>query len=282
MKLSPLVAPALVIAGAVLGYGYYASVDRVDRLDADDVRAIIDETLSAQEPARMNTADLDPAVLNPMIEDFLVSDPRVLERVSIALRDEMEAEARATERILIARYEDQIFNDPDGIVVGNPDGDVTLVEMFDYNCGYCRQSLPELLQLVDEDPNLKVILREFPILSQGSMDAARISLAVSRTDADYFTFHQKVYASRGAVDAAAALAVATEMGLNAINLQLSASEGSIQEAVERSYALAQALDVSGTPTFIIGDEIVRGAVGIDALRDKIANVRECGSTACGT
>jgi protein-disulfide isomerase len=223
---------------------------------------------------------IDADTLNPMIEEYLLKNPRILQRVSAALDEEIKAAEAEQARVAIAEQQAEIYDDPDHIVIGNPNGDVTLVEMFDYNCGYCRQALPDLAQLIDEDPNLKVILKEFPILSQESVDAARVAIIVGESDADYWTFHQKLFTSRGRVDGKTALAAAEEVGLNPVNIQLEMGTPRIDAILQKSYALANALSVSGTPTFILGDEIIPGAVGVNALRDRIANIRACGKTVC--
>jgi protein-disulfide isomerase len=128
-------------------------------------------------------------------------------------------------------------------------GDVTLVEMFDYNCGYCRTAVPDMAALIAEDPNLKIILKEFPILS-------------------------------GVIDAGAALSAAEAVGGNRVAMMIDMNKSTIGDTLQKSYELAEALNVSGTPTYIIGDELIPGAIGLEALKKKIANVRACGSTVC--
>jgi protein-disulfide isomerase len=250
-------------------------------LTDDNVRGLIAAALAEREAARLQShAALDPDVLNPMIEEFLVSNPRVLQRVSAALDAEIKAAEAEQAKAAIASLRDEIYDDADHVVLGNPNGDVILVEMFDYNCGYCRQAVPDLATLLAEDPNLKVILKEFPILSQGSMDAARVAVAVAQSGGDYWQFHQKLFSSRGQVTGESALAAAQELGMSRVNLELEAGTAKVEEIIDRSYAIARGLGVGGTPTYIIGDEIIPGAVGLDALRQRIASMRECGRTDC--
>lgn len=223
---------------------------------------------------------LDAATINPMIEDYLLKNPRILQRVSEALNAELTAEKVAQTKSALAELRPVIYDAPDQIILGNPNGDVTLVEMFDYNCGYCRQALPDLAALLDEDKNLKVILKEFPILSQGSIEAARVAIQVADTDVDYWTFHQALFTSRGQVDKAAALKAASDLGLNPISLEMGMGTPKVNEVLQASYKIADGLQITGTPTFIIGDEIIPGAIGLDALKQRIANMRECGATIC--
>lgn len=250
-------------------------------LTGDAVKALIAAALAERDAAiPQSHAALDAETLNPMIEDYLLSNPRILQRVGEALQREISVAEAERARAAIASMHAEIYEDPDQVVVGNPNGDVTLVEMFDYNCQYCRQALPDLATLIAEDPNLKVVLKEFPILSQESIDAARIGVLVSEADVDYWTFHQQLFTSRGQVTLKTALDAAAGLGLNPIELQLEASTPRVTAIIDKSYAIARQLNVSGTPTYIIGDEIIPGAVGIDELRQRIASMRECGRTDC--
>lgn len=283
----------LIVAG-VAGYFVYTSrpvaepaveVAAAPALDESQVRAIVAEMIAAREAeltARdpISTAEMDPTILNPMIEDYLMGDPSILQRMSDKLEEETRVAEAAAAKQAIATMQDAIFNDPDHVVVGNPEGDVTLVEMFDYNCGYCRGALPDLVTLMAEDPNLKVILKEFPILSKDSVDAARVAVLVSKEPVDYWTFHQTLFSSRGAVTAQTALDAAQSLGLSPVQLQLEMESEEVTKVIQKSYDIAKALNVNGTPTYIIGDEIIPGAIGIDELRSRIANMRECGATVC--
>lgn len=150
-------------------------------------------------------------------------------------------------------------------MLGNPNGDVTLVELFDYNCGYCRSALPDLATLMAEDPNLRIILKEFPILSQGSVDAAKVAVVVGRDKSvDYWTFHQKLFTSRGQITKDTALAAAKELGLNPVTVGLETEAPEIDRILARSFQIAQGLNVTGTPTYIIGNEVIPGAIGLDS------------------
>lgn len=253
-------------------------------LDKSAVETIVADFL-ANEP-RQNTpdatavAELDPTKLNPMIESYLMDNPSILQRVSDKLTAEVAARRKEETRTQLVALKSAIYDEPNKIVLGNPNGDVTLVEMFDYNCGYCRQALPDLATLMDEDPNLRVILKEFPILSQGSVEAARVAVQVSEAKVDYWTFHQTLFTSPGKVDKAVALKAASSLGLNPITLEMGMNTPAVAEVIDKSYKLADQLKITGTPTYIIGDEIIPGAVGIDVLRTRIANMRACGSTDC--
>lgn len=250
-------------------------------LTDEAVRSLIAAALAEREAARPQShASIDAETINPLIENYLLSNPRILQRVSAALDQEIRTAEAERARAAIASMQAEIFEDPDHVVLGNPNGDVTLVEMFDYNCGYCRQALPDLATLLAEDPNLKVILKEFPILSPESVAAARVGVLVAKSDADYWQFHQRLFTGRGQVTREAALAAATAVGLNRVNLELEMETPKVTAVIDKSYEIARGLGVSGTPTYILGDEVIPGAIGLDALRERIANMRACGKTVC--
>lgn len=274
-----LVALVGILAGAL---GYSVLDKPAPQTDAVAVRAIVDEALAARDAAQppQAVAAIDPAELNPLIEDYLMSDPKILQRMSVALDSTLQSEQRQQATTAIAAMRDKIFNDPDQVVLGNPDGDVTLVEFFDYNCGYCRSALPDLATLLAEDSNLRVVLKEFPILSNESIDAARIAVLVGKADVDYWAFHEALFSSRGQVDKGVALTAASELGLSPVNLEMQMGEPRVSQAIQTSYEIAKALNITGTPTYIIGNEIIPGAIGIDELRSRIANMRECGEAQC--
>lgn len=270
---------------ALLGVGlaWVATRPIAPALDEAAVRAIVSDVLAEQQAeAAQSVATLDPQTLNPMIESYLMGNPRILQDMSEKLQAEIETAKAEQARTALASMQAAIYEDPDHVVLGNPNGDVTLVEMFDYNCGYCRSAMPDLATLIAEDPNLKVILKEFPILTEGSIEAAKVAVAFSKTDGDYWTFHEKLFTARGQIDGETALKAAQEAGGNRVTLALEMVTPEVSAVIEKSYKLAQALNITGTPTYIIGDELIPGAIGVDALRQRIANMRACGKTVCDT
>ena len=279
------------VAGLLAGALGYAVVNQPQaQTDAVAVRAIVEQVLAEQaalsaaapleEPEVETTATIDPTVLNPMIEQYLLSDPKLLQRMSTALEETLRSEETERTTAAMATMQDKIFNAPDQVVLGNPEGDVTLVEFFDYNCGYCRAALPDMAALLAEDPNLRIVLKEFPILSNESIDAARIGVLVGQSDAEYWDFHQALFTSRGKVDKSVALAAAQDLGLSPVELELQMGSDSVAQTIQSSYEIAQALGITGTPTYIIGNEIIPGAIGVDELRARIADMRACGKSQC--
>ncbi len=281
-----LVALAGILAGAL---GYSVLHQPAPQTDTAAVTALIDQALTqydakrlaeAEAAAPVEVAGIDPAEINPLIESYLMSDPKILQRMSVALDTTLQAEEREQATAAIASMQDAIFNDPGQVVLGNPDGDVTLVEFFDYNCGYCRNALPDLAALLAEDPQLRVVLKEFPILSNASIDAARVAVLVGKSDVDYWSFHEALFTSRGQVDKQVALAAAADLGLSPVALELDMGTEAVSQTIQTSYEIARALNITGTPTYIIGNEIIPGAIGVDELRARIANMRACGESQC--
>lgn len=278
----------IVLAGALAVAILALAVSLIARpapgLDEDRVRAIVGDMISANADAqisqRMSTGPIDRAMLDPMIESYLTANPQILDTMAKALSNQKRIAQLQESKAAIAALHDEIFDDPNQVVLGNPDGDVTLVELFDYNCGYCRSAVPDMAQLLADDPKLRIVLKEFPILSQGSVDAARIAVAAHREGVDYWDFHTAMFSNRGQNDEASAVAVAQKLGLNAMQIKLDAAGKAVSDEIQKSYNIAQTLKINGTPSYIIGDEIINGAVGLDRLKERIANMRACGSTIC--
>ena len=182
----------------------------------------------------------------------------------------------------ITQNADAIFNSPRQVVLGNKDGDVTFVEFFDYNCGYCKRAMTDMLDLMKADPKLKVVLKEFPVLSQGSVEAAQVAVAVRMQDPTgkkYLDFHQKLLGGRGQADKARALAAAKEAGVDMAKLDKDIASPEVRATLEENYKLAESMGMNGTPSYVIGKQVVVGAVGVDTLREKIG-VARCGKATC--
>ena len=206
------------------------------------------------------------------IEAYLRANPQVLiESVEAFQRNQEVAAANELKSIVRERRE-EIFNDPLSPVLGNPNGDVTLVEFFDYNCPYCRKVPAVLAEAQKADNGLKIVLKEFPILGPGSEYAARAALA-SQKQGKYRDFHEALMAHSAAIDETSTLEIARRVGLDIDRLQKDMEDPAIAEALGRNLALAGDLRINGTPSFIIGDEIVRGLTDLATLQKHIAGTR---------
>ena len=206
--------------------------------------------------------------IETIVRNYLLAHPEVLE----------EAMAELSKRQAAAEAEKHQA----GVVLGNKDGDVTFVEFFDYNCGYCKRAMADMLDLMKTDPKLKVVLKEFPVLSQGSVEAAQVAVAVRMQDPTgkkYLDFHQKLLGGRGAADKARAMAAAKEAGLDTARIEKDLASPEVRATIEENFKLAEAMGMNGTPSYVIGQQVVIGAVGLDNLREKIG-VARCGKATC--
>jgi protein-disulfide isomerase len=217
-----------------------------------------------------------------IIRDYIVNHPEVLQE-AIAELDKRQAAADLEKaKTAIASNAETLFNSNRQVVLGNPSGDVTMVEFFDYNCGFCKRALPDMLSLMKDDPKLKVILKEFPVLGPGSVEAAKVAVAVRMQDKSgkkYLEFHQKLLGGRGQADKARALAVAKEVGMDMKRVDADMASDEVKVSLEETLKLGETLGLNGTPSYIIGTDVVIGAVGLDALRSKVSTAR-CGKAVC--
>ncbi len=207
-----------------------------------------------------------------IIKSYLVAHPEVLQDAMDALDKQQKQADAAKARETIKNNNATIFNSPHQVVLGNPQGNVTVVEFFDYNCAFCKRALPDMLTLLKTDPNLKFVLKEFPVLGPGSVEAAHVAVAAHMQDPTgkkYIEFHQKLLGGRGPADKARALAVAKEVGFDMTRLEKDMDSDEVKTTIDENMKLADALGVSGTPTYVVGDEVVVGAVGLDDLKQKI-------------
>jgi len=217
-----------------------------------------------------------------IVKEYLVSHPEVLQD-AIAELDKRQAAADIEKaKAAVAGNTETLFNSSRQVVLGNPAGDVTMVEFFDYNCGFCKRALADMLALMKDDPKLKVILKEFPVLGPGSIEAAKVAVAVRMQDKSgkkYLDFHQKLLGGRGQADKARALAVAKDVGMDMKRLETDMASEEATASLQESLKLGEALTLNGTPSYVIGTDVVIGAVGVDALRSKISTAR-CGKAVC--
>ena len=209
------------------------------------------------------------------VKDYLLSHPELLLDVMQEL-DKRQAEEQAKKlRAAVMENSAAIFTSPRQVTLGNPQGDVTVVEFFDYNCAYCRGAMSDMLDLLKNDGKLKFVLKEFPVLGPGSVEAARVAVAVRMQDKGkkYFDFHQRLLGGRGQADRARALAVAKEVGLDMARLEKDAASDEVKATIEESMKLAEALGLNGTPSYVVGSDVVVGAVGLPALKEKVETAR---------
>jgi protein-disulfide isomerase len=208
-----------------------------------------------------------------IIKDYLISHPEVMQDVMAAMeKQQKEADAEKA-RATIKDNNATLFNSTHQVVLGNPQGNVTMVEFFDYNCGFCKRAMTDMLDLLKTQPNLRFVLKEFPVLGEGSVEAAHVAVAARMQDPSgkkYLEFHQKLLGGRGQADKARALAVAKEVGYDMARIEKDMNSDEVKTTIDENMKLADALGVNGTPSYVVGDELVVGAVGLDALKEKLS------------
>ena len=227
-------------------------------------------------------SDTQRGDIETIVKNYLISHPEVLEEAMAQLSKRQAAAETEKHEASIAKDSETIFNSPRGVTLGNKDGDVTFVEFFDYNCGYCKRAMADMLDLMKTDPKLKVVLKEFPVLGPGSVEAAQVAVAARMQDPSgkkYLDFHQKLLGGRGPADKARAMAAAKDAGLDTAKIEKDIASPEVRATIEENFKLAEAMGMNGTPSYVIGKQVVIGAVGLDGLKEKIGIAR-CGKETC--
>ncbi len=239
--------------------------------------------LAVAAPQAVRAQNFSPAQrsdIERVVHDYLLAHPEVLQEAMSELEKRQTAAQAEKYKVAVKEHAQKLFSSPNQVTLGNPNGNVTFVEFFDYNCGYCKRAMDDMLTLLKDDPKLKVVLKEFPVLGPGSLEAARVAVAVRMQDPKkYLEFHTKLLGGRGAADEAHALAVAKEIGMNMAQIQKDAKSPEVKATLDEDFKLAEALGLNGTPSYVIGADVVVGAIGLPGLQEKI-NTARCGKPTC--
>lgn len=232
----------------------------------------------AQDAPLLVPAPLDPAVramLHTEIRSYLLANPEILNEMVDLLEARRQAEAAAADRAMVATNATAIFDDGFSFVGGNPDGSVTIVEFLDYQCGYCRRAHPDITRLIDVDGDLRWIVKELPILGPGSELAARAAIATLQAagpDA-YLDLNHRLMGLQGPIDDTVLDRVLGEAGLDTAAIRAGMGTDEVTRRLQATRDLAGGLAISGTPTFVIGDRMLRGAVPLASMAELIERVR---------
>ncbi len=219
-----------------------------------------------------NFGPSDTKAIEKIVHDYLLKNPEVLIEAMTALDTKQTAADKKQQNGAIAKHHDAIFNDPTSFVAGNPKGDVTIVEFFDYNCGYCKRAFAPLMNTIKDDGNVRLILKEFPILGPTSVVATHATLA-ARKQGKYFEMHKALYLHKGGIDDDAIMTLAKSVGLDTTKLRRDMKDPEIDKIIARNEKLASELGVNGTPSFIIGDTPHPGALSANELKAAIKAAR---------
>lgn len=208
--------------------------------------------------------DREKAAIEAIVRDYILHNPEIIPEAVAALDEKRSADKIASQRA-------EIFEPFPGAVAGNPQGDVTLVEFSDYACGYCRRSVEDVHRLLENDDKVKIVFRELPILSDDSTEAAKMALAAAE-QGKYYAFHNALFANGGASSQAISNAARTA-GLDMARAKSFIAKPMVEEELSKNLEIAQRLEISGTPSWVVGDELLVGAVGYQELRAAVQRAR---------
>jgi len=247
------------VALAMLAFGFVAGNPQMAKAGTtQSVQAAVADT------------KIDRTEVEGIIRDYLLKNPEVLLEVQDALEAKQKEEQRIAHLGVIKGAKDQIFNSSFDGVVGNPNGKVTIVEFYDYNCGFCKRAIDDMKALTKTDPDLRFVLKEFPILGPDSQKASVVSMAFHLMMPEkYGEFHNALLGGQGRATEAAAIKVALSLGADEATLREKMKDPTIPEAINKTYDLANKLAITGTPSYVVGNEVVFGALGQEVLAEKI-------------
>jgi protein-disulfide isomerase len=208
--------------------------------------------------------------IEKVVRDYLVKHPEILIDMQTALETKQREAAQVAQAAVIENASDQIFHDPRDAVLGNPDGKVTIVEFFDYNCGFCKHALSDMQDLVKANPQLRFVLKEFPVLGPDSQRAHVVAMAFKSLKPEkYAEFHQRLLGGEGRATEESAMKVAVALGADEAAVRKAMKDPAIVNEFTDNYELANELEINGTPSYVVGKEVVSGALGAEVLQEKI-------------
>ena len=276
-KAIALIAPAILLVGTALAIGQTES----PAADAPKTGQAPPTAAASPKTAEATLSGAQRKEIEGIIKEYLTRNPEVLVEMQNALEaKEYERQAARTSAV-IKKNAQEVFRPASSPVVGNSKGDVTVLEFFDYNCGYCKRALGDVARLLEKDKQVKFILKELPILSKGSEEAARVALA-AKMQGKYWEFHRAMLQTSGQANEASALRTAEKVGIDMARLKKDMASPAVQKEIDDTRALAQKLGVQGTPYFLIADRIIPGAPEnlLERMNKLVAEVRKEGCKVC--
>jgi len=229
---------------------------------------------SAQSFSDMN--DAETAAFGAAVRAYLLDNPEVIMEAVAVLEQRQQQNAATSDVELVAQYYEQIFNDGYSNVSGNPDGTIQIVEFSDYKCGYCKRAYPELLQLIEANPDIRFVLKEYPILGAESILASRaaISVLVNEGDEAYERFHDALMRENGPLTELSLPLIAEGLGIDSAKMLETMNTALVTQVIQTNRTLGQQMQISGTPTFIIGTEMLRGYVPLAGMQQIVDETRQ--------
>ena len=217
--------------------------------------------------------DAERAEVKQLVREYILANPEIISEAVEAL-DKKMAKGKADQRTAtIAKRRQDLFSPAEGTVIGNAKGDVTVVEFFDYNCGYCKSMFQAIAELLKEDRNMRLVLKEYPILGPSSMTASRAALA-ARKQGKYADIHLALLNHKGQLSDATVMDIAGKVGLDVKKLENDMKDPAITDIIVKNHNLADELGIDGTPSLIVGDAFVPGAIPKEKLVEYIAEARK--------
>lgn len=227
-------------------------------------------------------ADPKKEKIEKIVRTYLLENPEIMLEVQTALEVKQKALTAAKQAETLKNMNDVIYHSKNQMIIGDPEAKITIVEFFDYNCGFCKRAMDDMYRIVDENKDVKFVMKEFPVLGEASMQAHRVSLAViNKYPEKYDAFHRALLGATGGKNGARAIDVAVSVGADKAILTTEMNNPSLTNAIQEVYSIADGLGITGTPSYIIGDKVVFGAVGFDRLMPQVNNMRKCGQANCG-
>lgn len=278
-RLSPLIISLAVFALLVSPAHADDAADLHGMCDPDDPDNSACLPMTEKQPVgaelgggKIRAEDLPVDAIRQIVRDYLVEHPEVLLEAQQVLVERRRQAADNQARNAIDANADELYRDPESPVGGNADGRITLVEFFDYRCSHCRRTKPVLDQLLNEHGDVRIVYKEFPILGEDSVRAAKAALA-ARNQGKYFALHNALMAASGTFTRARIMEVAAQVGLDTARLSEDMNDPAIVETLRRNHRLAGALGIEGTPNFVLEDQLIRGAPNLSQFHDLIADAR---------
>ena len=208
--------------------------------------------------------------IQKIVHDYLMAHPDVVMQALQEAQKQVVAQQAATAKTALQQYSNEIYNDPESPILGNPKAHVTIVEYYDYQCPYCKETASAVDELVRQNPNVRVVMKEFPVLPPPSDYAARVALVAARYG-KFSAFHDAIYAMNGRLDETQIMAAASQVGLNPAIVKQQVNDPTFTAEINQNLAEAQKLSIDGTPTFILNGAIVPGAITFKKLQLDLAS-----------
>jgi len=215
---------------------------------------------------------IDRAAVEKIVREYLLANPEIMLEVQSVLEQRQQQDLAQQQTDVIAQNQEALYSAPGQIVFGEDNAQLTVVEFFDYNCSFCQRALADMRQIIETDKNVRFVLKEFPVLGEASIEASRVSLAFSKLLPERAgQFHIDLLGMPGLKDGARAMDLAIEMGADEATMRAEMEKSHIIESISDVYGLAEGLGITGTPSYVVGNKVVFGAVGYDQLKQEMAS-----------